>query len=315
MAIGDAGGKRPTAVQLYDVPQSLKRVQPEAEVAADALWAELLSDSRHWWAVTAENRWSLYRLGAPAPLKQLLSTNVAGARARAFDPASRRIASVSQQGMISIESLDTGARRQWSLGRSDPSVAVRFSSNGRLVAIGFGASILTGPEARQWLQIWEVDSGKRLHEFESFADRFQFSTDGGWVAAASRQGKVRLHRLGSGATRDLGSFGASIQVLGLAFSPDASELASFDSQTSGVLALTYSPAGDRLLSGSLDGALQVWDPRNQLRLATFHTHSKGITSLVFRDPDTLLSGDLGAIRVWRAKAGASDSADDARKLL
>ena len=335
VAIGDAGGKRPTAVQLYDVPQSLKRVQPEAEVAADALWAELLSDSRHWWAVTAENRWSLYRLGAPAPLKQLLSTNVAGARARAFDPASRRIASVSQQGMISIESLDTGARRQWSLGRSDPSVAVRFSSNGRLVAIGFGASILTGPEARQWLQIWEVDSGKRLHEFESFADRFQFSTDGGWVAAASRQGKVRLHRLGSGATRDLGSFGASIQVLGLAFSPDASELAagavdgtiklwntrsgqelaSFDSQTSGVLALTYSPAGDRLLSGSLDGALQVWDPRNQLRLATFHTHSKGITSLVFRDPDTLLSGDLGAIRVWRAKAGASDSADDARKLL
>ena len=335
VAIGDADGRRPSSVQLYDVQKSLKRVLPEAEVDAGILWAELLPDSQHWWTVTAEKRWALYRLGAAAPLKELSGTNVAGLRARAFDPRSRQIASVSGQGTITLEPLDTGARRQWSLGRSDPNVSVRFSPDGRLLAVGFGTSHLTGPEARQWLQIWEVDSGTRLNELETFADRFQFSSDGRWLATSNRHGKVRLHRIGSGVTRDLGAFAASIQVLGLAFSPDASELAagavdgtiklwntktgqelgSFDSQTSGVLSLVYSPSGDRLLSGSMDGALQVWDPRNQLRLATFHTHSKGITSLAFRDADTLVTGDLGAIRIWKAKSAAPVSADDARKLL
>ena len=335
VAIGDADGKRPSSVQFYDVPQSLKRVLPEAEVDPGILWAELLPDSQHWWTVSAEKRWTLYRLGVASPLKQFAGTNAAGLRARAFDPVGRRIASVSEQGVLTLEPLDPGTRRQWSLGRSDPITSVRFSLDGRLLAVGFGASLLTGPESRQWLQIWELESGQRLSEFETFADRFLFSPDSRWLATSNRHGNVRLHRIGSGATRDLNGFAASIQVLGLAFSPDASELAagaidgtikrwntktgqelgSFDSQTSGVLSLIYSPSGDRLLSGSLDGALQIWDPRNRLRLATFHTHSKGITSLAFRDADTLVSGDLGAIRLWKAKSAAPDSADDARKLL
>ena len=335
MVWGEADRRPQNTIRFFDLQQSLKRVVPEAEADSDTMWTELLPDAQHWWTVTPDQVWTLHRLGSAAPLARIADTNVVGVRARTFDPMSRQVAYVSTQGLLTVQRVDTGAIRKWSLEHPSSKSSVRFSLDGRLLAVGLGDWQLSGPDVRQWLQVWEVESQRKVHEFEGRFDRFRFSDNNQWLVVSDGRGKVRLHNLVQGSTRELGSFSAAVQIPGLAFSPGASEvaaggvdgtiklwstatgkeLATFDSHTSGVLTLTFSPSGDRLISGSLDGALQVWDPRNQLRLATFHTGSKGITSLSFRDTDTLVSGDLGAIRIWKAKAATQDTADEARKLL
>jgi len=73
--------------------------------------------------------------------------------------------------------------------------------------------------------------------------------------------------------------------------------------TKGVTALAVL-AHNRVISGSLDGTLRVWDVATGRTLATLHGHTDGVTALAALTDGRVVSGSLdGTLRVWDVATG------------
>ena len=107
------------------------------------------------------------------------------------------------------------------------------------------------------------------------------SPNGYYWAAGSRRGGVRVWREGG-------------KILDLAW----------QAHTAAVQALTFSPDGRTLATGSWDGAIKLWDLENGA-LFWMGRHSSSIQSLVFAPDGRLLAscGDDGAITLWNLHSG------------
>ena len=68
----------------------------------------------------------------------------------------------------------------------------------------------------------------------------------------------------------------------------------------------FSPDGTRVLSGSDDTTLKLWDAGTGQLIRTFRGHSGNVTSIAFSpDGERVLSGsDDSTIKLWNARTGA-----------
>ena len=84
---------------------------------------------------------------------------------------------------------------------------------------------------------------------------------------------------------------------------NGAEIARLEGHTSTVLSVGYSPDGTRLVSGSADGTIRVWDPNGRAEIARLEGHTSGPWSVGYSPDGTrLVSGsDDGTIRVWNAQ--------------
>src|SRR5947208_6368144 len=150
------------------------------------------------------------------------------------------------------------------------------------------------------------------------------SPDGRYVAAGSNSGQVRVWRE-EGRVAHLTIRGHSDRVGAIAFSPDGQTLAtaSWDGtvrvwdleslatiwtlrdQNVPVTSIAFSPNG-KLMSGSYDGAMHLWDLRTGTQLSRPQTRGGGILTLAWStDGHLLASGGLDSvIRLWDAEQGA-----------
>jgi len=73
-----------------------------------------------------------------------------------------------------------------------------------------------------------------------------------------------------------------------------------------VVSVAFSPDGQRILSGALDGTVRVWDIRTSAELLCLRAHDEGVPACVSYSPDgaqiVIASGD-GTLRVWDAETG------------
>jgi WD40 repeat protein len=69
--------------------------------------------------------------------------------------------------------------------------------------------------------------------------------------------------------------------------------------------VTFSPDGRRIVSGSADKTLKVWDARNGQEILSLQGHTGGIHSVAISpDGRHIVSGsEDGKLRVWASRAG------------
>jgi WD40 repeat protein len=72
-----------------------------------------------------------------------------------------------------------------------------------------------------------------------------------------------------------------------------------------VTSVAFSPDGNRIVSGSDDKSVRVWDAKTGEQLRELQGHTDSVTSVAFSpDGNRIVSGsDDKSVRVWDAKTG------------
>jgi WD40 repeat protein len=151
---------------------------------------------------------------------------------------------------------------------------------GQAALVPDGKIVVQGGDARPWLVLWDVDSGKRMDRFGNVAGPVMgiaLSPDGRILACATFPGSLRLWDIASG--RQVRSLPCPVPAIPLAFSADGRILATsgtdksvrlwevatglercrFTGDRGGARVGAFSRDGRVFFSGGLDTAVLVWD--------------------------------------------------------
>lgn len=178
------------------------------------------------------------------------------------------------------------------------------------------------------LALWRTADGALAHE-RRFGGRLvsvAISPTGDVIAVGADPGQVIVLPLAADGTvgEPLATLAAGGPVWSLVFSPDGGQLAYADGNqvhlwdvaagadvgvwaghADQLWALAFSPAGDRLASGSWDGTVIVWDTASGDQLLTLTGHTRYVGALAFTgDGSALVSGSGdSSVRLWDTASG------------
>jgi WD40 repeat protein/serine/threonine protein kinase len=289
----------------------------------------------------------------------------------AFSPDGKRLASTSWDGSLRLWETATGKEVSCKSRPQQISFDVSFSRDGKLLASAWGdekmlntrgevlvldlatqATIrvlrgedrilgiafspdgkrLAACEAARSARVWEVGSGKCVHNLEGmqgYASSMACSPDGRWIAVGTgdpsegrRWGRVYLWDAVTGQLAYQHT-GHSDVIQGLAFSPDSTRLVTagsdrvvqiwsldvaqpllaLKSHNAAVLGVAFAPDGRRLVSGGADGTVRLWEAGSGPRVRTLRGHSETINSVAFSPDGRLLATGGGPSAVIRKGIG------------
>lgn len=251
------------------------------------------------------------------PLGAPLSAQAPYVRALAFSAGGGLLASGSSDGTIALWDLDApplmGRRLK---GHATSTNAVAFSPEGRyLASAGYSGEVA----------LWEVPSGSRRAgpTPPTGARVIRFHRDGTALlshgAQTVRWGVPALERMASAPAVPRGAAAAvAPDLAGVAIGTNAGEVslwdvaggarlwASAEGHSNRLLALAFSPGGERLASAGNDRTVVVWDAVTGTRLGgPLQGHGRAIADLDFtRQGAWLASYDShGTLRVWDVDSG------------
>lgn len=211
-------------------------------------------------------------------LRHRLLGHEAAVNAVAFvGPANEQALSGSDDGTVRLWDLRTGEELKQLLGHEKKVVAVATSSDGRRAA------------SASWdrtVRLWDLESGAELAVFrghESSVNAVAFLPDGQALVSAGYDGQLWRWPVGEGAPARLASFG--FPIADLAVSAD----------------------GGRVLTGSADGEVRLFDLESREILKSFQNH-EGAVLAVAASPDGRFfasGGTDGHLALWQVdRAGA-----------
>jgi WD40 repeat protein len=224
---------------------------------------------------------------------------------------------------LRVWDLDTG-QLVWRQKLDDTEVTdVAYSPDGRWLASAGVDERGSGGAVR----LWDAETGREIRTFEKYtanASAMAFSPDSRWLASGWGDGIVRIWDTRDPASKARELPGHSGDVGRVNFLPDgrlASAGGSFlgsefgevriwdlsteqfldlRGHTSGVAGLASSPDGRRLVTGSLDNTVKIWDTTTGEEVFTLHGHTSGVLSVAFSpDGQRVASGSVDrTVRVW-----------------
>ncbi|KIM25035.1 hypothetical protein M408DRAFT_226597 [Serendipita vermifera MAFF 305830] len=205
----------------------------------------------------------------------------------AFSPDGRRIVSGSSDNTIRIWDAESGETIIGPLKRhSKPVNSVAFSRDGRRVVSA--SSDFT-------IRLWNADTGKVIKVLvghDSHILTVDFSPKGEWIVSGSKDGTILLWEVESAkVTREASRETIQKQVWG---------------RRGSVHAISFSPDGRRVVSGSLYGTIRVWDAETgEMITESPKEHTDAVNSVKFSpDGRRVISGsEDSTIRVWDAETG------------
>jgi eukaryotic-like serine/threonine-protein kinase len=192
----------------------------------------------------------------------------------AFDPASRRLASVGDDGTLRIWDLET---RQ-----SGPPIPAHPGEAWQVVFTRDGSGLITCGDD-PWIRRWDIETGQASGSLQGHTapvEAISLSADGRTLGSAGADKSARLWDLDSG---------AELLCLG-----------GDEGHTDRLSSIAFSPDGRWVVTGGLDGTVRVWDAKTGER-KTVLEHPDGVQSVAFDETGELLAaGDRGgSIRLVR----------------
>jgi WD40 repeat protein len=205
----------------------------------------------------------------------------------AFAARENVLAAADPQGTIRVWDIGSGAERCVLQPEGHYLRDMVLSPDGRTVA-----SLVDDAKTVRRVEIWDIASGRAIHVLSTGRDypgKLAFAPDGKTLATVGWR-DVRFWKVADGQecgrTKGAGNF-----ANGIAFSADGKTLATTENhsgtihlwdvatgslrfepagQTGWIDSLAFSPRGERLVSGGMDGTILVWDLETSKSLAGIH---------------------------------------------
>jgi WD40 repeat protein len=237
----------------------------------------------------------------------------------ACSPDGGRIVSGSEDRTVRIWDSVTGAELACLRGHERAVCSVAYSPDGRRVVTGSGDKTV---------RVWDATSGAELACLRGHEDRVNdvaYSPNGRRIVTGSQDETVRVWDATGGAELACLYEGEG-PVRCVAYSPDGRHISVSVKETvrvmdaargmernwaclrgheSSVNCVAYSPDGHRIVSGSDDQTVRVWDAARGAELACLRGHESFVNSVAYSpDGRRIVSGSIDrTVRVWDATSG------------
>jgi len=231
--------------------------------------------------------WDQLQLATDTSLKTW-PVDYPGSQRVVFSPDGRWIASLTETSKRSIEIRDaeTGAILHTLFGHSQTITALAFSPDSKQIASG---------SVDRTVRVWDLASGqsKVLRNVGSVTD-LAFTPVGNRIGVATKFTSAK---------------NATLQIFALDASMDSAAPskpeATFDCEGGDATAIAFGPRGLRMISGSSQGLIHVWDLATQKPTARVTCEVRAVTSLAVASSGGLFAAttDDGVVRVVRTDGG------------